>query len=89
MEVDLLNFVIGNTNDDIGDAYTPATLSIIDIKRKAYQIDDSDCNAPVSYTYNTEPYEVSIPSIGYTAPLYLESATTYSGMVYHSVLPKE
>ena len=89
VEVDLLNFVIGNTNDDIGDAYTPATLSIIDIKRKAYQIDDSDCNAPVSYTYNTEPYEVSIPSIGYTAPLYLESATTYSGMVYHSVLPKE
>ena len=87
IEVDLLNFVIGNTNDDIGGAYIPENISKITIKKKDYSAEY--CGDSVIENYSTLPYEDYASSLGITSSLYSATGSLYKYGIYHTVLPKE
>ena len=83
----MFNFVIGNTNDDIGDAYQYGSRSKITINKENYYAEY--CGENVIEYYSTLPYGDYASSLGINSPLYSANGSLYKNEIYHTVLPKE
>lgn len=94
VEVDLLSFVLKDSNADIGNVYTPVRLNNVVLGKKSFtkEIVDNGCGIEVCEDYSPIPYTSLINSVHFnnTTPvqdnhLYKSNGDLYTGTIRHVI----